>query len=165
MTRHLEQALGLPHLDDLLQADGVFSSDDVPTPAAPQGTGSLSVPDDLLVSGRDHADKTNTIYDEAIDHARKVFDLGYNMDPARAPRAFEVAGTLMKVALDAINSKRDAQLRAKDLMLKQQKLDIERRLASGQETATIDAQAVVVEDRNELIKRLRAEAKAERGGN
>ena len=54
----------------------------------------------------------------------------------------------------------DAQLKAMQLALNQKKLELERALAGPEGTipGAINAQAIVHEDRNELIKQLRAQA-------
>lgn len=169
MTRHLADAMGLPHLDDILKEQKLIDEDahvsaiDMQIARSKDELAHLrQSASNLALTGEDHAKKTDAIYDEALDNAQKVMDLGFNMDPARAPRMIEVATGLYKLALDAANSKRDAQLKAEKLMLDRQKLDMERRIAGEEvEDGAIETKAVVVEDRNELIKRLRAEAKAE----
>lgn len=162
--------MGLPHLDDILKAEKVIPEDthisalDAQLSRQQNELAHLrQTADNIMLTGEDHAKKTDNLHDEALDNAQKVMELGFNMDPARAPRMFEVATGLYKLALDAVNSKRDAQLKAEKLMLDRQKLDMERRMA-GEDVAdanTIEAKAFVVEDRNELIKRMRADAKAE----
>jgi hypothetical protein len=171
MTRHLADAMGIPHLDDLLKAENVLppekhiSSMDAQLERQQMALADARrSADNIALSGQDHADRTDKIHDETFDNAQKVMDLGFNIDPARAPRMFEVATGLFKVALDAANSKRDAQLKAEKLILDRMKLDMDRRIAGEDVPAdgAIETKAVVVEDRNELIKRLREEARAEK---
>lgn len=166
MTRHLADAMGIPHLDDLLKEEGLIPQSSYIDPhqeeMARRGNEIAAMEraaDNLTLEGRDHGEKCDTVHDEAIDNARKIVDLGFNIDPARAPRAFEVAANFYKLALDAANSKRDAQFKAKELLLKQQKLDLDRRMAGEQSQETYEDKAAIVEDRNELIKRLLAESK------
>lgn len=172
MTRSFAEALGIPHLDDLLAEQGIEATQAVPegsthreqAPAPVTAVAQVTSMVDGSAEAKDHANKAELVYTEALDHAQKVFDLGYNIDPARAPRMFEVATGLLKLALDAADSKRDAQLKAKKLMLDQQKLDLERqRMGEVTPGTTIETTATMVEDRNELIKRHLAEARAKAG--
>lgn len=164
MTKHLDNAFGLPHLDDLLKEEGVLparaeEAPPVDTQAIVAGLHRAQKAVDMM-DGTDHAKSMDEIFAETLDHARKVADLGYNIDPARAPRMFEVATGLFKVALDAKNSKRDAQLKAMQLMINQQKFELEKQQMTGEQAEnTVETKGIVVEDRNELIKRLREQGK------
>lgn len=175
MTRSFEEALGLPHLDDMLKEEGVLEkppnplyddieetdNDDEYTPPQMSNTAIASMQMAQkqldLIEGKDHSEKMDVIHQEALKHAQDIMDLGFNIDHARAARMFEVGANMYKVAMDAANSKRDAQLKAMQLVLNQQKLELEKRQMgeSGTTPGTIDAQAVMVEDRNEIIRRLR----------
>lgn len=172
MTRRLEDTLNLPHLDDLLKETGDMP--DAPEPDAPaEPADNGASPHDMLnalqvaknanamMDGRDHAEAMDKLYVETLRHAQNIVDLGFNVDQARAPRVFEVAAQFYKAAMDAKNSKRDAQLKAMQLMLNQQKLELDKKVA-GKDPSTIEVDAVVVEDRNELLKRLRDQARAEK---
>lgn len=163
MTRHLDNAFGLPHLDDLMKEQGVLpeSNTDVSDDDANMMIAGMERAQQALTTDdTDHGKKMDEIYSDTIDHARKLADLGYNMDPARSPRAFEVAANLYKTAMDAANSKRDAQLKAKQLQLSIMKFELERQQMTGDAApGTVEAKGIVVEDRNELIKRLREQAK------
>jgi hypothetical protein len=167
MTRHLADAMGIPHLDDVLKAEGVIPKTSYIDPHEEEMTrrgneiaAMERSADDLALEGRDHGKKCDVVYEEGLDNARKIVDLAFNIDPARAPRAFEVAANFYKLALDAADSKRKAQLQAKELMLKQQKLELDRRMAGEQDAKTYDDRAAIVEDRNELIRQAIAAAKA-----
>lgn len=150
MTRKLEETLGLPHLDDIMREEGL---DDRRGYSYPNQSGPN------IAEGDDgHGQSMDTIYDETLRHAQSIIDLGFNMDPARAPRMFEVAAQFYKAALDAKNSKRDAQLKAMKLLLDQRRSQNAEDVPAG----ITDVKAVVVEDRNELIKRLREQARAEK---
>jgi hypothetical protein len=175
MTRSFEDALGLPHLDDLLKEDGTLERRPNPlydtpeaefeeTPATPQLSAGAVEKMQMaqrqldIVEGKDHADKMDAIHRESLKHAQDIMDLGFNIDHARAARMFEVGAAMYKVAMDAANSKRDAQMKAMQLVLNQQKLELEKQAmgnVEAQPTGSMDAQAVMIEDRNEIIKRLR----------
>jgi len=157
MTKFLEDALGLPHLDEMMTNDEENAEEITPE------TKAIALRNDLpysaeLVEGADHARKMDMLFDETIRHAQSIMDLGFNMDPARAPRMFEVAASVYKVALDAANAKREAQLKAIKLMQNQMKIDMARTTTpSAPSDEVIDASAVIVENRNELLKRLKSD--------
>lgn len=169
MTKGLDDFLNIPHLEDVLKKEGVITKDIEDQVVADEAANEqtianleLAEKNLALVNGQDHADAMDALYDETLKHAKDIMDLGFNIDHARAARMFEVAGSMYKVALDAKNSKRDAQLKAMELILKQQRLELEKQIAKGNiNTDTVEG-AVLIEDRNELIKRLREQAKNER---
>lgn len=163
MTKGLEDALNLPPLEDIIpEADRKpekkerdVSGD---TLDAQMLTYGLELAQNALdyIEGADHAQKMDELYEESLKHARDIMDLGFNVDHARAARMFEVASSFFKNALDSANSKRDAQLKAMKLALEHQKMQAKK---DGDDTKTLDNNSVVIEDRNELIRRLRDEQK------
>lgn len=103
----------------------------------------------------------DNLHTETLEHAQDLMDLGYNVDTRSAGRIFENAANMYKIALDAQNSKRDAQLKARKLILEQKKLELMERASKGESDIPDSAKqnsSVVVEDRNALLKRLKAEA-------
>ncbi|RYD50321.1 MAG: hypothetical protein EOP83_24110 [Verrucomicrobiaceae bacterium] len=167
MTKHLDKAFGLPHLEDLLKEEGVISSTQVEAVPDNQDTAKdmiagmqHQVQESNLLDGKHHADAMDQIFEETLRHAQNVMDTGFNIDPARAPRWFEVATGLYKTALDAKNSRRDAELKTLQVKLAKQKLELDRMNAGAGGGETVNTQGMVVEDRNEMIRRLRAEAEA-----
>lgn len=168
MTKHLENTFGLPHLDDVLKEDGALPDT---TPSEPMFASEEEA--QAMVAGmkrkmaeadqfeeRDHAEAMDELFQESLRHAQNIMDTGFNIDPARAPRWFEVAGGIYKIALDAKNSKIEAKLKAAQVKLNQQKLELER--GQGGDGPTVNTQGMVVEDRNDLILRLREQAKKEK---
>jgi hypothetical protein len=97
------------------------------------------------------------MYDETIQHSRDLMDLGYNVDTRSAGRIFETAATMYKLALDAKNSKRKAQLDLMKIHQEQQKIDlVEKNKGGGDgQNGAIDTGSIIVEDRNELLRQLR----------
>lgn len=167
MTKHLDNAFGLPHLDDLMKDEGVLEPTQVEpvvteTQASQIVAGLQKAHNKAMdLSGEDHAKAMDAIHDETLDYAQKVMDLGFNIDPARAPRMFEVATGLYKTAIDAKNSKMEAKLKAMQLMLNQQKFELEKQQITGQASDPIETKGIMTEDRNELIKRLVAQRKGD----
>ena len=94
----------------------------------------------------DHlADKAEQAYDD-------LMDLGMNVEVRYSGRIFEVAGTMMKNAVDAKSAKIEKKLKAIDLQLKKYKIDKD---AGGDDpNDIINGQGYIITDRNELLKKL-----------
>lgn len=174
MSKSIQEALDLPVLEDLLKSsyqEGATDEDDVPSEMVEQeqdeevhqlstALSNGAVTEEILEARaiKDHEKAMDDIHDQTIQHAKDLMDLGYNVDTRSAGRIFENAANMFKIALDAKNSKRDAQLKHGKLQVEKRKLELAEKNASGQNDGdTIDGAPVIVEDRNELIKRLRGE--------
>ncbi len=90
------------------------------------------------------AKKSEEAYDD-------LMDLGMNVEVRYAGRIFEVAGTMMKNAIDAKAAKIDKKLKSIDLQLKKYKIDKD---AGEDPNDVINGQGYVITDRNELLKKL-----------
>lgn len=91
----------------------------------------------------DLASKSEKAYDD-------LMDLGMNVEVRYAGRIFEVAGTMMKNAIDAKSTKIEKKLKAIDLQLKKYKIDKD----TSQDEDTISGQGYIITDRNDLLKKL-----------
>lgn len=87
----------------------------------------------------------------ATDAFDDLIDLGMNVEARYSGRIFEVAGTMLKNAIDAKAAKIDKKLKMVELQLKKQKLDQE----SPDESIDISGTGVIVSDRNSLIEKLK----------
>lgn len=172
MTRGIEDMLNLPHMDEVLKSRGVdHLEDDLDEGVTATDEIAISQSTDLMdaaaqklamVEGTDHAKAMDVIYTETLEHSRNLMDLAYNVDERSRRGILEIAATMYKNAIDAKNSKRDMQLRVMKIMQDQQKLELDERkwrTEIGEEA--VESRAVVIEDRNELIKQIRAQAKEE----
>jgi len=92
----------------------------------------------------DLASKAEQAYDD-------LMDLGMNVEVRYSGRIFEVAGTMMKNAIDAKSAKIEKKLKAIDLQLKKYKIDKDN---NEDPNDIINGQGYVISDRNELLKRL-----------
>lgn len=93
----------------------------------------------------DLASKAEQAYDD-------LMDLGMNVEVRYSGRIFEVAGTMLKNAIDAKNAKIEKKLKAIDLQLKKYKIDKD---AGGDDpNDIINGQGYIITDRNELLKKL-----------
>jgi hypothetical protein len=91
------------------------------------------------------ATKAEQAYDD-------LMDLGMNVEVRYSGRIFEVAGTMLKNAIDAKSAKIDKKLKAVDLQLKKYKIDKD---AGGDDpNDVINGQGYIITDRNELLKKL-----------
>ena len=101
--------------------------------------------DTLGESDLDHlADKAEKAYDD-------LMDLGMNVEVRYSGRIFEVAGSMLKNAVDAKSAKIDKKLKAVDLQMRKLKLDQD----SGEDpNELVDGAGYIMLDRNELMKKL-----------
>ena len=101
--------------------------------------------DDMGEGELDHlASKAEQAYDD-------LMDLGMNVEVRYSGRIFEVAGSMLKNAIDAKTAKVDKKLKAVDLQLKKLKID---RNSPEDPNELVDGTGYVMLDRNELIKKL-----------
>jgi len=92
----------------------------------------------------DLASKAEQAYDD-------LMDLGMNVEVRYAGRIFEVAGSMMKNAIDAKNAKIEKKLKAIDLQLKKYKIDKDN---NEDPNDVLNGQGYIITDRNELLKKL-----------
>ena len=80
-----------------------------------------------------------------------LMDLGMNVEVRYSGRIFEVAGSMLKNAVDAKSAKIDKKLKAVDLQMRKLKLDQD----SGEDpNELVDGSGYIMLDRNELMKKL-----------
>jgi hypothetical protein len=89
----------------------------------------------------------------AVDAYDDIMDLGMNVEARYSSRLFEVAGSMLKNAIDAKSAKIDKKLKMIELQLKKQKLDQD--AAGGDEGINIPGDGYVVADRNSLLEKLK----------
>jgi hypothetical protein len=87
----------------------------------------------------------------ATDAFDDLMDLGMNVEARYSGRVFEVAGTMLKNAIDAKAAKIDKKLKMIELQIKKEKLDKE----TPTESVDISGTGVIVTDRNSLIEKLK----------
>jgi hypothetical protein len=158
--------LNLPSLEDVLKDHSVdVDTAKSPDIDEPQIANTIEKLNTLtarmaMVEGTDHSDSMDELYKEILGHARELMAYGFNIDQPRARGIFEVAASMYGHAMAAANTKREAQIKTMKLSLERKRVDLEERRtnhAIGQQAATVDSSnnTIIVEDRNELIKRLR----------
>jgi hypothetical protein len=175
MTKGIENMLGLPHLDDIMKSRDVDFKNASIAPhqdrEEPEESPMLAATNDInidkmiednlkTIEGTDHAKSMDTIFEETLDHSRALMDLGFNVDDRSRRGIFEIASAMYKNAIDAKNSKRDAQLKLMKMILDQRKQDFDERRWRAErgeaDPGEVQGTAILVEeDRNELVKRAR----------
>jgi hypothetical protein len=164
MNKMIEHTLGLPSMEDFLSEDDDSFDNDEANQASLDTAVALAdaAANQLLIQDGDgHAEAMDVIHKDTLKHARDLVDLGYNVDQRSAATIFEKATMMYKVALDSKDSKRKYQLEAMKLMQNQRKLELdEQRLRFEMGEQSIETTTTIIEDRNDLIKRAREQAKA-----
>lgn len=155
MTRKLEEEFNLPHLDELENPD----SD------SEKYTDIQSVEDALTISEKInsalaevrgmevHDSEMDDIAAQAVDSYEQLMRLGMNMTDMAAGPVFNNAASMLKIALEAKDSKVNRKLKQIDLMLKKARLD-QQATKNTPDDDTIEANAFSM-DRNELLKMLK----------
>lgn len=162
MSKGLTDSLNMRSLEEILEEteeteEVVVVEEALPVIAPPEGA--LMSTDQM--KGLEHSKKMDEIYVETLEVARKVVDMGMNIDPMKAPRMFEVANQLFKTAQDSAISKRDSELKLMKLIQDQKKIDIEHRRLSAElgDRDSISGDVIMVEDRNKLLAMLKQQKK------
>jgi hypothetical protein len=89
--------------------------------------------------------KATSAYDD-------LMDLGMNVEARYSGRVFEVAGGMLKTALDAKVAKLDKKLKMIDLQLKKEKMDKD---SGYEDSGLVNGEGYVVTDRNSLLEKLK----------
>jgi hypothetical protein len=88
----------------------------------------------------------------ATDAYDDLMDLGMNVEARYSGRIFEVAGTMLKNAIDAKSAKIDKKLKMIELQIKKQQLD---QKAGQDDSIDIPGSGVIISDRNSLLEKLK----------
>jgi hypothetical protein len=150
MTRKLEEEFNLPHMDEVAE-----------TPSVEQTKHQIQTVEDALsvsekinmalaeVRGMEaHDSEMDEIAQQAVESYEQLMSLGMNMTDMAAGPVFNNAANMLKIALEAKDSKTTRKLKQIDLMLKKARLDQQ----SGKDTD--DNANITAMDRNELLKML-----------
>ena len=89
----------------------------------------------------------------ATDAYDDLMDLGMNVEARYSSRIFEVAGGMLKNAIDAKAAKIDKKLKMIELQLKKQKLDQDS--APTDNSVSLHGDGVIISDRNSLLEKLK----------
>lgn len=169
MSRSIQEALGLEVDENLFRKDGEIVEDDEEFDLGDDELESTSTQIALMTEfklspeTKEDLDKLDTIHKDTLKHAEELLDLGFNSDIKSAGKIFDNSANFYKISLDAVNSKQDIILKTQRLSIEQKKMEIAARIKSGQIKPVgndVGDKDLVLEDRNELLAKLTAEAEA-----
>jgi len=93
--------------------------------------------------------------DNLASKAEQAYDdlmtLGMNVEVRYSSRIFEVAGTMLRNAIDAKSAKMDKKLKSIELQLKKYKIDKD---SAEDSNDVLQGHGYIISDRNELLKKL-----------
>jgi hypothetical protein len=155
MTKKLEEVLNLPENKKIIKEEKkqhekpeAFMRDiaefDKISAALPQVKGLGDLSDNEF---DELATRATNAYDD-------LMDLGMNVEARYSGRIFEVAGTMLKNAIDAKAAKMDKKLKMIELQIKKAKLDQEAE-ADAAKGVNIPGDGYIVADRNSLLEKLK----------
>lgn len=156
MTKKLEEEFNLPPLDDFDDTEEDIMFDD-PKTDIQTVENALSVSEKINnalaeVRGMEaHDSEMDEIASQAVESYEQLMSLGMNMTDMAAGPVFSNAAAMLKIALEAKDSKVTRKLKQIDLMLKKANLD--ERIKKNQPSDEVEAKAHIL-DRNELLKML-----------
>lgn len=149
MTRKLEEEFNLPHMDE----EPVSVTKEEAQTQIQTVEDALSVSEKINmalaeVRGMEaHDSEMDEIAQQAVESYEQLMSLGMNMTDMAAGPVFNNAANMLKIALEAKDSKTTRKLKQIDLMLKKARLD-------QQGGKTEDTSNITALDRNELLKML-----------
>jgi hypothetical protein len=154
MTRKLEEEFNLPHLDEMEEESQEIVPD--PQQQIAEVQAALSISDKINgalaeVRGMEaHDSEMDDIAAQAVESYEQLMSLGMNMTDMAAGPVFSNAAAMLKIALEAKDSKTTRKLKQIDLMLKKANLD--ERAKKNQPAEDLEDLQSRPLDRNELLK-------------
>jgi hypothetical protein len=160
MTKKLEELLNLPESKKIVKDEEKKASKAEIAKAQPflRDMSEFDKISAALPAVKGLGDASDAEFDalaqRATDAYDDLIDLGMNVEPRYSARIFEVAGSMLKNAIDAKSAKIDKKLKMIELQLKKQKMDQD---AAGPEEngINLNGDGVIIADRNSLIEKLK----------
>ena len=155
MTKKLEEILNLPESKKIVKQEEKQQATKVAEPLLRDISEFDKIAAALpLVKGLGDASDAefDALAQRATDAYDDLMDLGMNVEARYSGRIFEVAGGMLKNAIDAKAAKIDKKLKMIELQLKKQKMDKEEAPEAG---VSIQGDGVIITDRNSLIEKLK----------
>lgn len=159
MTKKLEEILNLPESKKIVKDDEKkYAKAEVSKPEpflrSMEEFDKISASLPQVKGLGDAADSEfDSLAQRATDAYDDLIDLGMNVEARYSARIFEVAGTMLKNAIDAKSAKIDKKLKMIELQLKKAKLDQEAN--SADEGISLQGDGVIITDRNSLLEKLK----------
>lgn len=155
MTRRLEEILGLPPLEDINETETVRTKEEILAESV-QVLNALSTSEKIdssltSVTGLlAHDDEMDEIVKKALKSYKDLCDLGLNAPIMHAGKIYEVAGGMLRTALDARDAKVNKKLRMIELQIKKLRIDTMADKETDEEKELNNAEF----DRNELLEHI-----------
>jgi len=159
MTKKLEEEFGLPPLEDVLPEVQENANEEAFNAVATMDEvhEAISISekiDNALAEVRGmevHDSEMDAIAVEAMLSYQQLMSLGMNMTDMAAGQVFNNAANMLKIALEAKDSKVSRKLKQVDLMLKKARVDQTAKKLGDSDAEEINSNTF---DRNELLKML-----------
>jgi hypothetical protein len=154
--KKLEEILNLPESKKLVKAEEAKATPVDPQPflRSMEEFDKISASLPQVKGLGDAADaEFDALAQRATDAYDDLMDLGMNVEARYSSRIFEVAGGMLKNAIDAKAAKIDKKLKMIELQLKKQKLDQDS--VNSDEGISLQGDGVIITDRNSLIEKLK----------
>jgi len=139
MTKHIDDFLNIPHAEDINEEHNAVDTTN--------NNSSLIATVDSV-----HSKEVDEVRKKALDLQEEIAEVARNVEPSRSARMFEVSGQHLKLALEASNVKEKMKIESAKLKLEAARLHIE-----DESISSLNNGAEIIEDRNELIRQLKAE--------
>lgn len=139
----LEQAFELPRLEDSVESEDQSLLDDAKQLATDYDQKDPSVL---------HDEEMDEIADLAVEYGKSLHDLGMNVEVKHAGEIFTASSNMLKIAVDARNSKMEKKLKLLKLELDRLRLD----RTNPDPGETITQANVTVLDRNALLEQIKS---------
>ena len=158
MTKKLEEEFNLPPMDEALEAENVPTIAETKQEIEVVSNG-LTIAEKISDAFKeirglgDHETEMDDISSKALDSYAQLMSLGMNVSDMAAGKIFAEASNMLKIALEAKDTKTKAKLQQLDLMIKKARLDKTKNQNEGYD----DSGPTAVYDRNELLRIMKGE--------
>jgi hypothetical protein len=158
MTKKLEEILNLPENKKIIKKEeGLAEEAAAAVPALLRDMEEFDKISAALPQVKGLGDISDNEFDDLANRATAAYDdlmdLGMNVEARYSGRIFEVAGGMLKNAIDAKAAKIDKKLKMIELQLKKQKLDQDSNGSDG--SIDMPSSTYIVSDRNSLLEKLK----------
>jgi len=158
--KKLEELLNLPASKEIIKQEEKKKAKEIKDQAQPflRSADELDRISASLPTVKGLGDAADAEFDalaqRATDAYDDLMDLGMNVEARYSSRIFEVAGGMLKNAIDAKSAKIDKKLKIIELQLKKQKLDQDT-VSNTDEGINLNGDGFIVTDRNSLLEKLK----------
>ena len=156
MTKKLEELFNLPEQEVTDAVETPTEVNDVPVISLQEKLEEFDKISAALPRVKGLGDISDAELDALANKAEKAYDdlmdLGMNVEARYGARMFEVAGTMLQAAITAKSNKIDKKLKMVELQLKKYAVD---KKSGDQEQTSIQAEGVLITDRNSLLEKLK----------